>query len=198
MPDAAWDLDYSGTSPKQADMNAGKIPDGWYRCVLKDVHDEQTDGSKVLTMKVCHGPMSGCEHRERLWNPQFSDKPDKAKALVNAYAARLGLVGEDAAGRQVKTAFSGAIGKEVCVRLVTRKGEKGEFQNIGDFGFDLYMAGHAKMPAEAYVACGLPVPPHAPKGSDGGGKGGKAKDDAIPATKDTAAINAAAAKVFDY
>lgn len=195
MSDQAWDLDYSGTTTKDADLNSGRPPDGWYRFTLVNVDDDNESGAKFLHFKVCHGPLAGMIHKERLNNPRFSTTAggiEFAKKKANCYASRLGLVGTDADGKTVQAAFSGAIGKEIVGKLSTRKGDKGDFQGID---MDLYTAGHPKLGADVYPLVGLTAPAHAPKGGAAAGKHDEAPK--APATN-TAEVNAAAAKALQW
>lgn len=194
MADQAWDLDYTGQTVKDADINAGKLPDGvWYKLKLVDVTDDNDSGAKFLFFQIVQGPLAGAKIKERLNNPRFADKPSSAefaRKKSTCYASRLGLVDDKADGKQVQASFSTAIGREFVGKLSSRKGsEGGEFQGLD---FDLFPIGHPKLVAEAYVAVGLPVPAGAPH-EGAAAKGAKTVADtktvAVPA-KDPAAMAA--------
>jgi hypothetical protein len=184
MSDQAWDLDLTGKKSGDLDTLAGKAPNGWYRVHLVGVSDSSEDGAKILEFQVSHGSLKGFKFKQWLENPRFqesSDKIERAKNKAAVYARRLGLIDDSSDGKTVQRAFGTAVGteKEYVVRYETRHGEKKDFSGIAGFGYDFYPIGHAKMPAEAYTACGLPVPANAPK--EGAGKRGGG-DTPAPAT----------------
>jgi len=186
--DIPWDLDFTGTTTRDADLNEGKLPDGWYRAKLEKVTDNQQNGAKELEFRVCHGPLTGCTFTERLQNPGLATETDKAEFAhkkLKCYGSRLGLVDESADGKKVQRAFGTVIGKEVVVRLETTLSKKDNkhYQNVANFGFDFYHVGHPKMPAEAYTATGLPVPAGAPTAAAKPAAGTNATAPAAPPVK---------------
>ncbi|HZZ79640.1 MAG TPA: hypothetical protein VFE62_14060 [Gemmataceae bacterium] len=179
MSDQAWDLDLTGKKSGELDMAAGKAPNGWYRVHLIGVADDNDSGAKILEFQICHGPVKGFKFRQYLENPKYmdsSEKIERAKNKAAVYARRLGLIDETADGKSVQRAFSAALSheKEYVVKYETRQGEKKEFSGIAGFGYEFYPIGHAKMPAEAYAAVGLPVPANAPKEAASKSGGGAA------------------------
>lgn len=205
-----WTADYTTLTPEQADLSAGKLPDGWYRMLIYAVTDDDKDGSKYLAMRINHGPLKGIELSDsankgqmglKLWNPDFSEYAEGAAKIMACYASRLGLVGKDARG-QVEVDFDKAIGKEVAICLHTSPSKDGKYENqrVADRGYAFFNLGNPKMPQEAYVACGMPAPAHAPKaskasgegaGGNGESEGGKAK--ATPGVAASDAVKQAAA-----
>lgn len=179
--DAAWDLDFGGTTTEAVDLDNSAIPDGWYRGKLIGVKDDNENGAKILEFQIIHGTLTGRKVREWLNNPKFQNSPggiEFAKKKANCFAKRLGLVDSAADGKTVQRSYSAAIGKEMLFKLTTKKGEKKDFQGMD---FDCYPPGHPSVKADVYAHVGLVAPPEAPKGT--ASETSKAtKQDVVPAT----------------
>lgn len=183
----AWDIDFTGTTVADADRDNALAPDGWYRAKLIGTSDDNDNGSKILEFQIIYGPLAGKKIREYLNSPKFAHSEagaEFAKRKAKCYSARLGLVDESANNRTVSLLFGNAIGKEVIIKLTTRKGEKKDFQGID---FDIYPPKHPSLHADIYPKVGLVAPPEAPKGDEKASRAG-AKD-TTPAAAPTPAKN---------
>jgi len=171
MSDQAWDLDFTKQTVSDADIQNAAIPDDWYRVKLIKVEDNQKSGSKELTFRIIHGSLTGRIFREFLNNPQLANTAEAAafaQKKAMCYSSRLGLVSDDANGKQVRVAFSTAVGKDFVVHLHTRKGEKKDFQSIN---FDIYPIGHKSIKPEIAHKLGLQAAPVAGTATAGGAAG---------------------------
>ncbi len=152
-----WDLDFSGETPEQVDLAAGRIPDGWYRAILAASEDDLESGAKKLQFKVSQGLHAGKKITQTLWHPRFAPDEEKAKSAMQKariFAVRMGLVPREAKGAFTMN-FDAALNKEFVVKVKTFKSEKtgkefAELEYSGVFPFD-----HRDIPADVRVALGL-------------------------------------------
>lgn len=156
MASRAWDINvFEGETAETIDTG-GRLAEGWYLATLAETSDNQQNGSKELTFAVKGGPYSGMKAKKDLWNPQFSDTPDKAKQAMQhakAWAYRLGLLTEEQfkAPKTYAINWDGAVGKVYVIEVKTRKytkkdGTQGEVTEVGYLG--CYPLDHPDIPED--------------------------------------------------
>lgn len=154
---AAWNLDFTGTTTKDADLSHAVMADGWYRFKITEVEDNLKTGAKMFELGIVYGPLVGRKIRQRLGNPQFlsEDARKFAIQLAQCWASRLGLVNESANGKIVPVEWEKAKGLTILGKVSTGKPDKnGKTWQAVDF--DVYLPNHpAVQKPEILTAVGL-------------------------------------------
>jgi hypothetical protein len=165
-----WSFDFANDTPEFID-SGGRLPEGWYKAKLIKTEDEQQRGGKELTFQVTAGQYAGQTAAKSLWNPQFSDTPEKMRNAATAaknWAYRLGLITKEdiKSGKNVAVNWDKAINVEriIHVKKRTYKDKQGNDQEtveiayMGCFPFD-----HPDIPAEVRTMLNLgPARPREP------------------------------------
>lgn len=197
----AWDLSLKGDSVEFIE-SGGKLKAGWYLAELSKEGDTDK-GHKELKFTIATGPYAGKTAELTLWNPQFSDTPEKARNSANlakSVAYRLGLITKEQikAEGNVSLEWEKALGKRyvIDVRIRHWKSDKGEGDEpeIAKYPPGVYPLDHPAIPADVRTA--LQIGPA--RALEPGEKAGPATAPAAEAHSATpAATSAAASKSAD-
>ena len=145
---AKFNLDLRGDNAETMDSGGNPIP-GCYAARLEDSYDDHNqEGITVLEFVIILGAFIGRKLFYRLSNPDLAINDQKARTAINRIkmiASRLGLIGEEDAGKEVDVDFCEAIGWEGVVEFEERTypGDDGSPRTTRGIAYSgIYPSGH--------------------------------------------------------
>jgi hypothetical protein len=171
MSATAFDINFGGTTIDGVDKSIGNPPDGYYRTKVAKVDLDQEHGRLRFEFEITHGIHAGRRLKGSLGNPRLSDSPEKSMARARAWAVRLGLAKKEDENKTVSMDFAAAVGKPIVVKVATKKGDTGSWQEVGYC--DLWPLEHPDLDGPTRHSLGLQLLPgqSATESPKGRGKG---------------------------
>lgn len=184
----SWDLQiFQGETPETLEAG-GRAAEGYYKARGKSAKANQQNGAMDLEWVISEGPFAGVSVDKQLWNPKFSDTPEKSRQAMQhakSIAKRCGLITDEQAKApgMVPVDWEKIAGVERVIHVkkrtyAKRDGSAGEVTEIAYMG--IYPFDHPDIPDDfrkehpeiGAARPGAKKPPGGGGAAGGGGGGG--------------------------
>ncbi len=159
----AWELDFTGETVDSVDKSGGHPPDDYYRVKLVEL-PPQTEKWQDFIFQITSGLHTGRKVKGRLFDPRFSDTPERAdgaKRKAKLWAGRLGLMKKEHEGKNVPIDWNAAIGWTGVVLQATPKdkdtGKPGKYPEVDYAG--IFPIEHVDLDGPTRTRLGLALLP---------------------------------------